>query len=185
MQKIKLIFFILFFIEFSFAKECYSILTETGLFTPVAVKKEFKTLIPKCNLLNEEIKFDNNLSYIGCSNKRDIQYLYEKLKKEKFNFKNERIVKHPFSYKDIYLIFPKPALIKRYFNLSKIYKKYSIESVEKLFLKSKNDVSVSFLNLSDLRFLPIVNLYSFYKVYKESNFSQKVIILYNGSISLE
>lgn len=161
------LFLIFFLMKFLSAASCYSILTKTGLFTPVAPNYIIGEVprYTKCKYFDETILFDNYLSYIGCSrHKKTIEKLYEKLKKEGFHFKDEKIVKHKITNKDIYLIFPANAHIKKYYNLNKIYKKYSIKNVEKMFPNVNNNISVTYLKLKYCKFLPTINIYRLYKL---------------------
>jgi poly(beta-D-mannuronate) C5 epimerase len=178
----------LFLINFSIAASCYSILTKTGPFTPVApgyVKGE----IPRydvCKYLDETILFDSYLTYIGCGKyKSTIKKLYEKLKSQNFHFKDEKIVKHKMTSKDVYLIFPNNAHINKYYNLKEIYKKYSIKNVEKMFPKTNDKILITYVKLKHSRFLPTINAYRYSVFYKKHNFSQNVLVLYKGSITLE
>jgi len=180
---------ILIFLIFKllFSSSCYSIYTKTGLFTPVAPNNVIGEVprYSKCKYFDESILFDNYSSYIGCDyNKTRIENLYKRLKKAGFHFKDEKIVKHKITNKDIYVVFPRGAYVKK-FNMNRIYKKYSISNVEKMFLKPKNNISFMFLNLEYIRFLPTINIYRFYDFYKRHNFNRRVLIIYNGSTSIE
>lgn len=185
---IKKILLTVFFIKFLIAASCYSILTKTGIFTPVAPNYVIGEISKRnqCPYFDETILFDSYWTYIGCSkNKKTIEILYKKLKRQGFHFKDEKIIKHKITNKDIYLIFPANAHIKKYYNLNKIYKKYSIKNVEKMFPKLNNKFFITYLKLKYCKFLPSINIYRIYKIYKKYNFSQNILILYNGSTDLE
>jgi len=178
-----------FFLSFKIvlAASCYSIITLTGPYTPVAPNNVIGEVprYSKCKFFDESILFDSNWSYIGCDrNRSKIVNLYTRLKKIGFHFKDEKIVKHKMTNKDIYVIFPSFAYIKKYYNLGYLYKNFNFKKINRLFPKSK-DVKYTFLDLKYAKFLPVSNVFRFYKYYKRHGFNTKILIIYNGTISLE
>jgi len=181
----KKLFFLIAFLSLLNARSCYSILTETGLFTPV-YPYNFKTSMnyreDKCELLSERITWDTNLSYVGCYKKfSDANYTLHHLK---FNFKNPKIVKHKISLKDQYVIFPTNSSVKAK-NLEKILEKYKPQNLIKQFPTKFYGRGIGYIDIDKITFMPTVNLYDVYRFYKRHNYSKKVLIIYNGVYSLE
>ncbi len=182
---IKKILFFFFFISFSVAGECYSILTQTGVFTPV-YPYNFKTYTsfvePQCNLLNQRIIFDTNLSYVGCyKTYKEANYTLHHLK---FNFLDPKIIKHKVRFKDQYVIFPNGTYVKAR-NIDRVIQKYKPSKIIAKYPKHFYGEGIDFVNIEKIVFMPAVNLYEFYKFYKKHNLSRKVMILYNGVYSID
>ncbi|WP_457565015.1 NosD domain-containing protein [Caminibacter sp.] len=179
----KIIFLI--FITIAVYGKCYSILTQTGLFTPVYpynFRDSIGFIEPKCNLIDKRIIWDNNLSYYGCF--RTYKEANYTLHHVKFNFKTPEIVKHNVTFKDKYIIIPQDSTVKK-LNLNKILDKYKPKKLLKKFPKHFYGKGIEFVNIDKINFMPLINLYEFYRYYKKHNLSQKVLVLYNGVYSLE
>jgi len=182
---IRKIFILLLITLQLFAFECYSILTETGFFTPVYpynFRDYYSFLEPQCNLLQDKIIWDSNLSYVGCF--RTFKDANETLHTLNFNFKNPKIIKHKFSFKDQYVIFPKYSSVKRK-NINVILNEYKPDSLLKKFPSNFYGDGIEFINIEHLTLMPTINIYEFYKFYKKHNFSTKVLVLYNGVYSID
>ncbi|EDM24594.1 NosD domain-containing protein [Caminibacter mediatlanticus] len=182
---IKKLYLIFFFSFQLFAFECYSILTETGFFTPVYpynFKDYYNFLEPRCNILQDKIIWESNLSYIGCYRK------YEDANKTlhtlKFNFKNPKIVKHKFSFKDQYVIFPRPSTVNK-ININNLIKDYKPEKLLKKFPKNFYGNGIDLVPIEKLPLMPTINIYEFYRYYKKHNLSTKILVLYNGIYNIE
>jgi len=180
----KLLFFLVFFSILN-ARSCYSILTDTGLFTPVYPYNFTDNLNykeDKCELLSERITWDTNRSYVGCYKSfKDANYTLHHLK---FNFKNPEIVKHKISLKDQYVIFPTNSHVKPK-NIDAILEKYKPQKLLKHFPTKFYGNGIDYLDIAKISFMPSVNLYDIYRYYNKHNLSRKIIILYNGVYSLE
>jgi len=168
-----------------YAGSCYSILTQTGTFTPV-YPYNFLDLYSyrqsKCTLLDKTIMWDNNLSYVGCyKTYKEANYTLHHLK---FNFKNPKIIKHKVSLDDKYIIFPNNSNIKT-INIDKLLKPYQPNKILKKFPKKFYGDGITFKELNKITFLPTVNSYAFYKYYKKHHLSTKIMILYNGVYSID
>ncbi|WP_457563122.1 right-handed parallel beta-helix repeat-containing protein [Caminibacter pacificus] len=168
-----------------YAGKCFSILTQTGLFTPVYpfnFKQNLNYVESQCDLFDERIVWENNLSYVGCyKNFEDANYTLHHLK---FNFLTPKIVEHNATLKDQYVIFPNSSTVKPK-NLNYILNKYKPENIVNKFPKKIYGNGIDYLKLSKINFLPRVNLYEFYKFYRKNNFSTKVLVLYNGVYSID
>ncbi|NPA73429.1 MAG: right-handed parallel beta-helix repeat-containing protein [Epsilonproteobacteria bacterium] len=167
-----------------FGGYCYSIRSETGLFTPVYpfnFKDNLNYTQPQCPLLNEKISRDSNISFVGCY--KTFQDANDSLHRLDFNFKNPKIIKHKASFKDQYVIFPRPSSVKPK-NIEKILSRYTPEKLLLKFPKRFYGNGIDFVDMSKITFMPTINLYSFYKYYKRHRFATKVMVLYNGTYSL-
>jgi len=168
-----------------YAGKCYSILTQTGLFTPVYPynfrdNPNFREV--KCNLLDDRIVWDNNLSYVGCyKTYKDANYTLHHLK---FNFVTPKIVEHNVTFKDQYVIFPTTSTVKPK-NVNKIISKFKPQILEKNFPTKFYGNGIDFIDITKITFMPTVNLYDFYRFYRKHNLSTKVMVLYNGVYSID
>jgi len=172
-----------------FAKGCFAIKTDVGVFTPIYPANIYS--IKTCKLKELPLKFSNG-TYIGCyKTKKEAINRYKFLKRNGFKFKNEQIVKIKPSSLTRFLIFP-------YFSKTtqKKLSKYKIN-----FLKKLNTLTPEILvkkiptkfygngielkDIDKLSLLPVFNVFSFYRYYKKHNLSKKMIILYNGVYNLE
>jgi len=182
---IRKIIFSLFFIVSLWGRECYSILTETGLFTPVYpynFRNNPNFRDSKCPYLDPRIIWDSNLSYVGCYRRfNDAAYALHTMN---FNFKNPKIVKHKLSFKDQYVIFPNPSK-QKIKNVNAIISRYSPRNILNKFPTKFYGNGIDFLNIEKTVFMPTINLYEFYRYYKKHGLDRKVMILYNGVYSFE
>ncbi len=168
-----------------YAGKCYSILTQTGLFTPVYpynFRNNPNYMDMKCSLLDDRIIWDNNLSYVGCYRTYDdANYSLHHLK---FNFVTPKIVEHNVTFRDQYVIFPNPTNVKMK-NINALISKYKPNNLLKKFPKNFYGDGIDFVDISKITFMPTVNLYDFYRYYKKHNLSTKIMVLYNGVYSID
>jgi len=189
MKKIPIIFSLLFFSLFA-KNFCYTIKTEVGIFTPAYPDNIYSK--KTCRLKELPLDFDNNGTYIGCFKyKKDALYRYNYLKKSGFHFKNEKIIKiHPTSHTK-FIIFPYFA--KSTQEKLQRYKKYfikrlnhlSLKNIQKLFPKKFYGNGIDKKSIDKMMLLPTLNIFSFYRYYKQHDINTDMIILYNGVYSLQ
>jgi len=178
-------FLILLIFVFLDARSCYSILTETGLFTPVYPynfigSPNYKE--SKCQVLDERITWESNLSYVGCYKR--FEDANNTLHNLNFNFKNPKIVKHKISLKDQYVIFPTKSGV-RHKNIDRMLEPYKPDKIIRKFPARFYGRGIAYLDMGKITFMPSVNLYDVYRYYKKHGYSRKVLIVYNGVYSLE
>jgi len=182
---VKKFLFLLLLNGFLFANSCYSILTKTGLFTPVYpynFKNNVNYIEPQCNIIKGIITFDNNEAYVGCY--KTYQKAYNVLNNLKFNFRDAKIVKHKITLKDKYVIFPINSNVKIK-NIDKLLKKYKPKKLLKKFPKHFYGTGIAFENISKFALIPTINAYEFYRYYKKHKLNAKILVLYNGVYSFE
>ena len=183
---IKKILFLFFFINILIAKDCYSILTKVGLFTPVYPYnfKNYRHLIKiKDNeYIKSKILWDDNLAYVGCFKTFDeVKYVLNHLN---FNFKNPKIVYHKVNFEDKYVIFPNKADVNST-NIDKLIDKYKPKKLIKYFPKKFYGNGIDIVDIDKFLIVPPINLYELYKYYKKHHYNQKILVLYNGVYNLE
>ena len=167
------------------AGKCYSILTQTGLFTPVYpfnFRDNSNFIRSKCDLLDERIIWDNNLSYVGCF--KTFNSANKALHNIKFNFVTPKIVEHNLTFNNQFIIFPNPTNVKMK-NIYALISKYKPNNLLKKFPKNFYGDGIDFVDITKITFMPTVNLYDFYRYYIKHNLSTNVLVLYNGVYSID
>ena len=181
----KALFLIILSVLILKAGECYSIRTQTGLFTPVYpynFKDNMNYIENKCEIFSEDISWESNLSYVGCYRyKKDAEYA---LKTMKFNFKNPEIIKHKIRFDDQYVIFPSDSKVSEK-NINRLLLKYKPSRILKKFPTKFYGNSFDIINLHHVTFLPSINLYEVYRYCKKHGSDDKLLVLYNGVYNLE
>ncbi len=189
-MKNKLFVFLLVLQIKIFAQSCYSIGTDVGDFTPVypLSPSSFKTY----RLREMPLNFDINNSYIGCYKyKKTATRMYEYLKRYRFKFKNEKIIKHKVTKYTTFVVFPHFSYkIHRYLQgkqrqLLDTLNNCALSEINKKFPTDFYGSGIQIMDINRLSFLPVSNIYSLVEYYKKHNFSPKILILYDGIYSLE
>ena len=171
---------------------CYSIETKVGKFTPVYVPGDNKIYQKQCKYLELPIDVNRSVAYIGCyKTYAQANDRYVTLKSQGFHFKDEKIVQIDSTKDKTFIIFPKFSNNLKN-SLLELKKKYdyvlnhmTIQDFERKIPTKIYGNGIKFLNIEQLNYLPIQNLYSFYRFYKKHNLSRKVLVLYDGQYSLE
>ena len=180
----KRLFLIIIFAIEIYAKNCYSISTEIGSFTPVAPMQ--KNNNRSCNLLNGKIYYNIKRAYIGCFKKyKDVLYT---LNHTSIPLKNPKIIYHKLSKKDVYIVAPYlPYVDKKEMlnDLKKAYKNNKPKLLLKKFPKKFYGNGFKIIDAKKAKFLPIFNIYYLRKYAKKKHYTNKFLILYNGVYSLE
>jgi len=175
MNKIVFIFLVIVNI---YARSCYSIKTDVGVYTPI-YPYNFDSNQNRCSLLNKKIIFKGKYGYIGCFKTYDkAKNFFETFK---FNYKNPQIVKHNV-FSNHYIVFPKNANIQ---NVTLNLNKYKPQNIISKFPYHYYGNGISFQKISNSTFLPTLNAYDFYRFYKKHHLSQNIMILYNGVYSID
>ena len=190
MKKTLIVLFLIFF-STPVSQGCYLIRTEVGLFTPVY--EENAQIVGKyCPMTKHNLNFNHKIAYIGCyKTKKEALRRYLSLKKNKFNFKNAKIVSMKPNFKTTFVIFPylyktsekKLKSQKRIF-LS-ILNKLNLKKIRRKIPKKYYGKGIVLTEFDKFALLPIFSVYPFYKFYNKYKLKKHLIVLYNGVYSID
>jgi len=165
---------------------CYSIATEVDKQTPVSPLYDALIYQAKKCTNEKPFLFDSKKTYYGCYKyKKDAKWA---LKHHKFPFKHPQIVYHKVRRDDTYIILPLNSRInarKQKHILKQSYKNYSLKKVLQKFPKYFYGEGIAIRPLHKITFIPTANLYSFKQQYEKIGLKDDVLILYDGSYTLE